>query len=232
MDTLEAMKENLMKGQVPKVKELIQTALDEGAGVEEILNKGLIAPMSIIGEKFKKEEIYLPEVLFAARAMLAGMDVLEPLMAGAGVEPIAKVVLGTVKGDIHSIGKNLVGIMMKGAGFEVTDLGIDVPPEKFVDAAQEGAKLIGISALTSTTAAAPFNSGPRQQWRGNASRNALPAPRLRDPGQVCGTCTRLEDRVRARGRGAGAAQRDGPARHGPAHLGTEPKRRAPHQAGG
>ena len=151
MDTLEAMKENLMKGQVPKVKELIQTALDEGAGVEEILNKGLIAPMSIIGEKFKKEEIYLPEVLFAARAMLAGMDVLEPLMAGAGVEPIAKVVLGTVKGDIHSIGKNLVGIMMKGAGFEVTDLGIDVPPEKFVDAAQEGAKLIGISALTSTT---------------------------------------------------------------------------------
>ncbi len=151
MDTLEAIRENLMKGQVPKVKELIQTALDEGAGVEKILTEGLIAPMSVIGEQFKKEEIYLPEVLFAARAMLAGMDILQPLMAGAGVEPIARVALGTVKGDIHNIGKNLVGIMLKGAGFEVTDLGIGVPPEKFVDAAQEGASLIGISALTSTT---------------------------------------------------------------------------------
>ena len=151
MDTLEAIRENLMKGQVPKVKELIQAALDEGVGVEKIVNEGLLAAMSVVGEQFKREEIFLPEVLFAARAMLAGMEVLEPLLAGAGVKPIAKIALGTVKGDIHNIGKNLVGIMLRGAGFEIIDLGIDVPPEKFVDAAQEGARLIGMSALISTT---------------------------------------------------------------------------------
>ena len=151
MDTLEALKENVAEGQVPKVKKLVQAGLDEGLGVDRILNDGLIAAMSEIGEQFKKEEIFLPEVLFSARAMLAGMEVLEPLMLGAGVEPIAKVAMGTVKGDIHNIGKNLVGIMLKGAGFQVVDLGIDVPPEKFVEAIQQGAKIIGISALTSTT---------------------------------------------------------------------------------
>ena len=151
MDTLEAIRENLIKGQAPKVKELTQAALDEGLDIKKILNEGLIAPMTVVGDNFKREEIYLPEVLFAARAMLAGMDVLEPLLVSAGVEPIAKVALGAVKGDIHSIGKNLVGIMLKGAGFEVIDLGIDVPPEKFVEAAQEGIQLIGMSALTSTT---------------------------------------------------------------------------------
>ena len=151
MDTLDAIKENVMKGQGPKVSELTQAALDEGTSVEKILSEGLIAPMTVVGEQFKKEEIYLPEVLFTARAMQAGMDVLEPLMVGAGVEPIAKIALGTVKGDIHNIGKNLVGIMLKGAGFEVIDLGIDVPAEKFVEAAKEGVPLIGMSALTSTT---------------------------------------------------------------------------------
>ena len=151
MDTLEAMRENLINGQAPKVKELTQAALDEGLGVEKILNEGLIAPMTVVGNNFKREEIYLPEVLFAARAMLAGMEVLEPLLISAGVKPLAKIALGTVKGDIHNIGKNLVGIMLRGAGFEIIDLGIDVPPEKFVDAAQQGAQLIGISALTSTT---------------------------------------------------------------------------------
>ena len=151
MDTLEELRQNLMKGQVPKVKELLQAALDEGQDIERVFNEGLIAPMSVIGEQFKNEEIYLPEVHFAARAMLAGMELLEPFMVGAGVEPLAKIALGTVKGDIHNIGKNLVGIMMKGAGFEIIDLGIDAPPEAFVDAAQEGAQLIGISALTSTT---------------------------------------------------------------------------------
>ena len=151
MDTLAAIRESLMKGQAPKVVELIRAAVDEGVGVNRILNEGLIDAMSVIGEQFKKEEIYLPEVLFTARAMLAGMEVLEPLLADAGVEPIARIALGTVKGDIHNIGKNLVGIMMKGAGFEVIDLGIDVPPEKFIEAVQGGAHLIGISALTSTT---------------------------------------------------------------------------------
>jgi len=151
MATLESIRESLMEGQAPKVKELTQAALDEGLSVDKILNEGLLAAMSVIGEQFKKEEIYLPEVLLAARAMVAGTDVLQPFMVSAGVEPIAKVVLGTVKGDVHNIGKNLVGIMWKGAGFEVIDLGIDVPPEKFVEAAQEGIRLIGMSALTSTT---------------------------------------------------------------------------------
>jgi len=151
MDTLEAIRESLIKGRAPKVSELIQTALDEGITVDRILNEGLIAPMSVVGEQFRKEEIYLPEVLFVARAMQAGMAILEPLLVSAGVEPIGKIALGTVKGDIHNIGKNLVGIMFKGAGFEVIDLGIDVPAERFVDAAREGIPLIGMSALTSTT---------------------------------------------------------------------------------
>ena len=151
MDTLEAIRESLMKGQAPKVSELVQAALDEGIKVEKVLNEGLIAPMSVVGEQFRKEEIYLPEVLFVARAMRAGMDVLEPLLVSAGVEPVGKIALGTVKGDIHNIGKNLVGIMFKGAGFEVIDLGIDAPTETFVDAARKGIPLIGMSALTSTT---------------------------------------------------------------------------------
>ena len=111
-----------------------------------------MAGMAVIAERFKKEEIYLPEVLFAARAMKAGMDVLEPLLAGAGVKPVAKMVLGTVKGDIHDIGKNLVGVMMRGAGFEVIDIGIDAPPDKFVAAVrQHRARLVGMSALTGMT---------------------------------------------------------------------------------
>jgi len=151
MDTLEAIRESLVKGQAPKVGELVQTALDEGTTVAQILNEGLIAPMSVVGEQFRKEEMYLPEVLFVARAMQAGMNVLEPLLASAGVEPVGTIALGTVKGDIHNIGKNLVGIMFKGAGFEVIDLGIDAPTETFVEAAQKGVPLIGMSALTSTT---------------------------------------------------------------------------------
>ena len=111
----------------------------------------MIAAMSALGRQFQKEEVFLPEVLFAARAMLAGMEVLEPLLASAGVQPIARVALGSVKGDIHNIGKNLVGIMLKGAGFEVIDLGVDVPVETFVEAAGKGVRLIGLSALTSGT---------------------------------------------------------------------------------
>jgi len=149
--TLERIRESLTDGQVSELRELVRIALDEGLGPEQVLNDGMIAAMSALGEQFQREEIYLPEVLFAARAMLAGMQILEPLLAGAGIEPLAKVALGTVKGDIHDIGKNLVGIMLKGAGFEVIDLGIDVPPEGFVEAARQGARLIGMSALTSGT---------------------------------------------------------------------------------
>lgn len=140
-----------MKGQ-PGVKELVQAAVDEGVDVEKILNEGLISGMAVVGEKFKNNEFYVPEVLIAARAMQAGMDVLQPLLERAGVKPIGKVAMGTVKGDLHDIGKNLVSMMLKGAGFQVNDLGIDVPPERFVKAVEEeGAQLVGMSALLTTT---------------------------------------------------------------------------------
>lgn len=152
MNELKEIGENLINGQAPKVRELTQAALDKGIEIEKILNEGLIAGMMEVGERFKREEIYLPEVLFAARAMKAGMEVLEPLLLSAGAQPRGKIILGTVKGDVHDVGKNLVGIMLKGAGFEVIDLGVDIAPEKFIDAAKEqGARLIGMSALLGTT---------------------------------------------------------------------------------
>jgi len=152
MNELKVIGENLINGQAPKVRELTQAALDKGIEIEKILNEGLIAGMMEVGERFKREEIYLPEVLFAARAMKAGMEVLEPLLLSAGVQPRGKIILGTVKGDVHDIGKNLVGIMLKGAGFEVIDLGVDIAPQRFIDAAKEqGARLIGMSALLGTT---------------------------------------------------------------------------------
>lgn len=107
--------------------------------------------MTLVGEQFQKQEIFVPEVLLAARAMLAGMEVLEPLLIKEKVEPKGKVALGTVQGDIHSIGKNLVGIMLKGAGFEVKDLGVDVSPQKFVGATQEGAEMVCMSCLLTTS---------------------------------------------------------------------------------
>lgn len=152
MNELKEIGENLLNGQAPKVRELTQAALDKGIEIEKILNEGLIAGMMEVGERFKREEIYLPEVLFAARAMKAGMEVLEPLLLSAGAQPIGKIILGTVKGDVHDVGKNLVGIMLKGAGFEVIDLGVDIAPEKFIDVAKEqGVRLIGMSALLGTT---------------------------------------------------------------------------------
>ncbi len=152
MALLEEINTNLQAGQAPKVKELVQKAVDEGVPVADILNKGLLAGMSVIGEKFKKNEVYVPEVLIAARAMQWGMEVLQPLLEDAGVEPVGRIVIGTVKGDLHDIGKNLVGMMLRGAGFEVIDAGIDVPPEKFVETAKASkARLIGCSALLTTT---------------------------------------------------------------------------------
>ena len=151
MDLLEAIKESLMQGQAPKVKELTQQAVDEGLTPDAILNEGLIGAMSIVGEEFREKRVYVPEVLLAARAMLAGMEVLEPLLASIGVEPKGKVVLGTVQGDIHSIGKNLVGILLKGGGFEVNDLGVDVPPQKFVEAAKGDAQMVCLSCLLTTS---------------------------------------------------------------------------------
>ncbi len=153
METLKSITENLINGQDKKVKELVHLALSEGIGVEKILNNALIPGMNIVGQKFKQEEFFLPEVLFAARTMNGAMEILEPILIGEGIEPIGKIVLGSVTGDVHDIGKNLVAMMLKGAGFKVIDLGVDVSPEKFIEIAHEGVQVIGMSALLSTTMA-------------------------------------------------------------------------------
>ena len=142
----------LQKGEALKVAELTQKAIDEKIEPKTILDDGLIAGMNVVGENFKNHKIFLPHVLLAAKAMYAGMDLLKPLMIKEGIPTMGKVVIGTIKGDLHDIGKNLVGIMLKGAGFDVVDLGKDVPPEKFIDTAQkEKAQVIGLSALLTTT---------------------------------------------------------------------------------
>ena len=149
---LEQVKEQLMKGKANDVKALVQQALNEGLGAGEILNGGLLGGMAVIGAKFKKNEVYVPEVLIAARAMKAGMELLKPALAAAKVEPRGVVVIGTVKGDLHDIGKNLVGMMLEGAGFKVVDAGINVEAVKFIDLARaNNASLIGASALLTTT---------------------------------------------------------------------------------
>jgi 5-methyltetrahydrofolate--homocysteine methyltransferase len=142
----------LSAGKMDEVKALTQQALDAGDAPEKILKEGLIKAMDRIGVLFKNNEIYIPEVLIAARAMHAGLGVLKPILAKSNATAAAKVVLGTVKGDLHDIGKNLVGMMLEGAGFEVIDVGIDAPAEKFVQTAKEkGAQVIGMSALLTTT---------------------------------------------------------------------------------
>ncbi|RLE14974.1 cobalamin-binding protein [Candidatus Aerophobetes bacterium] len=152
MVDLKEIAENLIQGKADKVKELTQRSVDEGQDVSKILNEGLLAGMSVVGDKFKKNEFYVPEVLIAARAMKAGMEIIRPLLTKKGVKGAGKIILGTVRGDLHDIGKNLVGMMLEGAGFEITDLGVDVSPEKFVEAAREkGADIIGLSALLTTT---------------------------------------------------------------------------------
>ncbi|MFC1554297.1 corrinoid protein [candidate division KSB1 bacterium] len=152
MNILQEISDNLQKGNDEKVFELTNNAIAEGLPAKTILDDGLIAGMNIIGEQFGRHEIFLPDVLLAARAMYAGLDLLKPLFLIEKVESIGKVVIGTVQGDLHDIGKNLVGIMLKGAGFEVIDLGKDVPPEKFVETAKEmNAQAIGMSTLLTTT---------------------------------------------------------------------------------
>ena len=144
--------EALCEGSMDKVKELTQKALSAGEPAEKVLKGGLIPAMDRIGVRFRNNEIFIPEVLIAARAMHAGLGVLKPILAKSTASTMTKVVLGTVKGDLHDIGKNLVGMMLEGAGFEVVDLGIDVPPEKFIQSAKEsGAQIIGMSALLTTT---------------------------------------------------------------------------------
>ncbi|NLN64666.1 MAG: cobalamin-binding protein [Clostridiaceae bacterium] len=152
MSLLMEISENLQKGRAKVVKELVQKAIDEGMDANTILEEGLLHGMGIIGGKFKNNEVYVPDVLIAARAMNTGTEVLKPLMVSSGVKAKGKVILGTVKGDLHDIGKNLVRMMMEGKGLEVIDLGVDVPAEKFVEAAIENnADIIACSALLTTT---------------------------------------------------------------------------------
>ena len=152
MEVLNKMCEALIKGRAPEVKALMEEALKAGIEPGKILNEGLVAGMSIVGERFKKNEVYVPEVLIAARAMKAGMDLLRPKLVSAGVKPIGVAVIGTVKGDLHDIGKNIVKIMLEGHGINVVDLGVDVSAEKFVDEAiASGAQIICCSALLTTT---------------------------------------------------------------------------------
>jgi len=152
MAVLEEIKEALMAGNANKVREGVSKALEEGIAPTTIINDALIAAMNIIGVKFKNNEIYVPEVLVAARAMHAGMEVVKPLLAGDALKEKGTMVIGTVKGDLHDIGKNLVIMMMEGAGFKVIDLGIDVPAEKFVQAVEEHKpQVVGMSALLTST---------------------------------------------------------------------------------
>lgn len=152
MALIEEISEFLQKGRAKNVKTLVQQALDEGMNPKEILNEGLLSGMMIIGEKFKNNEVFVPEVLVAARAMNAGLTILEPKLVEIGNEPVGVAVIGTVKGDLHDIGKNLVAMMLKGAGFEVHDIGIDAEADAFIDKAEEtGADVICMSALLTTT---------------------------------------------------------------------------------
>ncbi len=152
MEILDQISQALQKGKAKDVKELVQTALDQGIQAQTILVDGLLSGMGVVGVKFKNNEVYVPDVLIAARAMKAGTELLRPQLAADGVKATGKVVLGTVKGDLHDIGKNLVGMMMEGKGLEVIDLGVDVAAEKFIDAAIENdAHIICCSALLTTT---------------------------------------------------------------------------------
>ncbi|MBI9102176.1 MAG: corrinoid protein [Spirochaetales bacterium] len=152
MADLQACSEFLQKGKANEVKEIVQQALDEGMNIKEILEEGLMSGMNIIGVKFKNNEIFIPEVLIAARAMNAGAALLKPFMKDAGVEPKGTAVIGTVKGDLHDIGKNLVAMMMEGKGFKIVDLGTDITAQKYIEAAIEhDADIICCSALLTTT---------------------------------------------------------------------------------
>jgi 5-methyltetrahydrofolate--homocysteine methyltransferase len=152
MADMKALSEAVITGDQTRALEITRAAISEGVPPGIILNDGLIAGMNVIGERFKNNEVYIPEVLIAARAMKSALEVLAPRLVEAGVEPVGKAVMGTVQGDLHDIGKNLVAMMLKGAGFDVVDLGVDVSAQKFVEKAKETkAKLVGMSALITTT---------------------------------------------------------------------------------
>ena len=152
MVELKELQEALFRGDVSRVKEITQRALQEKVDPKEILEQGMIKGMDVVGIKFKNNEIFLPEVLLASRAMYGGMELLQPKLIKSGVKAVGKVIIGTAKGDLHDIGKNLVAMMLRGGGFKVIDLGIDVPPKKFLKVSQEHQPdIVGISALLTTT---------------------------------------------------------------------------------
>ena len=152
MADLKALADAVIKGDQSAAVEITKAALEEGTPAKSVLNDGLIAGMDVIGGRFKKNEVYIPEVLIAARAMKMAMEFLEPELVKAGVKPIGKCLIGTVQGDLHDIGKNLVAMMLKGAGFEVIDLGVDVEPDKFVEQVKaQSVQVVGMSALLTTT---------------------------------------------------------------------------------
>jgi len=152
MADLKALADAVIRGDQATAVNVTKAALQEGTAPKQVLDEGLIAGMDIVGARFKNNEVYIPEVLIAARAMKMAMEVLEPELVKAGVKPIGKFLVGTVQGDLHDIGKNLVAMMLKGAGFEVIDLGVDVSPDKFAaEAKAKGVNLIGMSALLTTT---------------------------------------------------------------------------------
>ena len=148
---LKEIYQNVVEGQAAEVEAGVKAALAAGVPAGEILNQALIAAMNEVGQRYEEGDLFVPEMLIAARAMQAGLRILKPSLALADVKAAGKVAIGTVKGDLHDIGKNLVAMMLEGAGFEVRDLGVDVSPDAFVKAAQEGAQLIGMSALLTTT---------------------------------------------------------------------------------
>lgn len=150
-ELFEDLKDAVIDGDAPGAAELTQALLDAGESAETILITGLIAPMDIVGDRFEAGDFFVPEMLIAANAMKAGLEVLRPLLVNRNVQSIGRVALGTIEGDMHDIGKNLVGLMLEGAGFEVIDLGVDVPSEKFVEVVQRGVDLLGLSALLTTT---------------------------------------------------------------------------------
>ncbi len=152
MELLNQIADELQQGSVEGVENGINQAIEKNIEAEKILHKGLMAGMKVIGKKFKNDKIFVPGVLVAARAMNAGMTILKPKLIESGVESAGKVIIGTVKGDLHDVGKNLVSMMLEGAGFEVYDLGTDVPAEEFVEKAKEvNADIVGLSALLTTT---------------------------------------------------------------------------------
>jgi 5-methyltetrahydrofolate--homocysteine methyltransferase len=152
MAILEQLADAIINGKRDDARSLTERALAEKTDAKRILDEGLIKGMGVVGEKFKANEFYVPELLVAARAMHAAMDVLKPIIAQKGIQPVGRAVIGTVRGDLHDIGKNLVAMMLEGAGFQVIDLGVDVAPEKFVEAAKENnAQIIAMSALLTTT---------------------------------------------------------------------------------